>query len=92
MKIYRNLWAGNPTWFVETSHTRDRRNGFGFSLCKDGVYFQRQVSYFSSSIKEAPDRYPLVGEVTVEEMFDFVRSKCKEIDKDASQSAQAKDD
>ena len=89
MKIYRNLWAGNPTWFVETSHTRDRLNGFGFALCKDGVHFYGQVSYYSSSIKEAPYRYPLVGEVTVEEMFDFFRSKCKEIDKDASQSAQA---
>lgn len=89
MKIFRNLWAGNPTWFVETSHTRDRRNGFGFALCKDGVYYQRQVSYFNSSIKESPDRYPLVGEVKVEELFDFIRSKCKEIDKDASQSTQA---
>ena len=92
MKIYRNLWAGNPTWFVETSHTRDRRNGFGFALCKDGVYFQRQVSYFSSSIKEAPDRYPLVGEVKVEELFDFIRSKCKEIGEYAHEDAQAKDD
>lgn len=83
MKIYRNLYAGDPTWFVETSHTRDRRNGFEFALCKDGVHYHSQVSYFNSCIEENPDRYPLVGEVKVEELFDFIRSKCKEIDKDA---------
>lgn len=76
MKIYRNLFAGNPTWFVETNHTRDRRNGFGFALCNDGIYFQRQVSYYNSSFTESPDKYPMVGEVTEKEMFDFIMAKC----------------
>ena len=92
MNIYRNLWAGNPTWFVETSHTMDRRNGFGFVLCEDGICYQRLVSYYNSSFTESPDKYPMVGKVSVEEIFDFIRSKCKEIDKDAQEAAQAKDD
>ena len=78
MKIYRNLYAGNPTWFIETHKTRDRRNGFGFALCKDGICFQRQVSYYNSSFTERPDKFPMVGEVTEKEMFDFIMTKCNE--------------
>ena len=84
MKVYRNLWAGNPTWFIETHRTRDRRNGFGFTLCKDGIYFQRQAFYYNSSFAESPDKFPLVGEITEEDLLGFIRSKCKEIEKDVS--------
>ena len=92
LKVYRNLWAGNPTWFVETSHTRNMRNGFGFSLCKDGVNFQKQVSYYNSSISESPDRYPLVGEISVEELFDFFRSRCKSLDEEAINALEVKEE
>ena len=78
MKIYRNLWAGNPTWFVETNQTRDRRNGFEFYLCKDKICFYRQASYYNSSFTERPDKFPMVGEVTEKEMFDFIMTKCNE--------------
>ena len=78
MKIYRNLWAGNPTWFIETQKTRDRRNGFEFDLCKDVICFYRQASYYNSSFTERPDKFPMVGEVTEKEMFDFIMTKCNE--------------
>ena len=78
MKIYRNLFAGNPTWFIETHKTGNMRKGFGFALCKDGIYFERQASYYNSSFTESPDKYPMVGEVTAKEMFDFIMAKCNE--------------
>lgn len=92
LKVYRNLWAGNPTWFVETRHTRDRRNGFEFFLCKDGVNFYDQASYYNSSISESPDRYPLIGEISVEELFDFFRSRCKSLDEETIRNLEVKEE
>ena len=91
MKIYRNLWAGNPTWFVETSRNRDTRHGMIMASTKHGVYFQREAAFYNCSIRDDPEGFPLVGKVTEEELLEFIKSKCKETDKDASQSAQAKD-
>ena len=92
LKVYRNLWAGYPTWFVETSHTRDRRNGFEFLLCKDGVHFEKQVSYYNASFSESPDRYPLVGEISLEELFDFFRSRCKNLDEETIGKLEVKEE
>ena len=79
MKIFRNLWAGYPTWFVETGHNGKMKSGIG--ICKVGDEYDVRFNdtYHASSFKEAPERFPIVGEVSKEELAVFLLSKCKEV-------------
>ena len=78
MKIFKNLWAGHPTWFVETSHGNGMRRGIGIVMVNRELHVRWNDSYYDSSFKESPDRFPVVGEVSGSELAEFILSKCKE--------------
>lgn len=80
MKLYQNLWAGHPTYFLETARSnsshRKIRKGIGFWFNGDGkVYIDFRDEYYDSSFKENPERFPMLGEMSDEEFAQLVLGK-----------------
>lgn len=79
MKLYQNLWAGQPAYFLETHESNFFKKGVGFWYDGNGgLFIDFHAEYRIRSFKEAPERFPLIGEMSDREFADMIINAAKQ--------------
>ncbi len=72
-KIYKNLWAGYPTWFIKTG--ANGQYATGIDICDtreiDGKWRIRLngAMYYARDLKNDTEHFPIVGHIDIESML-----------------------
>lgn len=65
MKIYKNLWAGFPTYFVKVRQDNLYYHGCGIIMIDGKWKYRRRMSFYKREIDRDAEHFPLVGEVNL---------------------------